>query len=511
MEDYILYLLERYEMRSVRQWFSMLPRDVLENHPLLKLHECWHKIPNLEVVGFETIIKDLEDKLEDALKRYKGAKRRLFLDHFIFAKYMLSYCKDPATVDVSSMKEALTHLSINERYGLQTWMAECLRYQGKASLAEAVLNEVPQRGPFLRNTLWVALWFRFMASVKKCQGDLIGAENVVNGGLYILREKQLQDTTLEYFLYVPMALIFYARNELEKAKRYVINALRVARNSNFVNDIADGSFLLAMIHMAMGKPNKVNMCIRRIEAVSKASRAPSFIAFSHAYIASLCLMQGNQEAAQAWAKQRRLSLEEPFSIRFLFESLLQTKIYYYNEMYEEAGQMLEKLRKICVEENMREDVLEIDLLYSAVLYASNRHQEAKDLMIKAIAFAEVQGYVRPFVDHWPFVSTLLLDIARYPTRNAGYLHVILEASGISPESSIMKKQALTDKNAGLTEREKEVLRLITSGYTNSEIATKSFVSRNTVKTHVRHIFDKLGVKTRTQAMLEANKLGLFER
>jgi LuxR family maltose regulon positive regulatory protein len=509
MEGYILYLLERYEVRSVRRWISMLPRDVLTDHPLLKLHECWPKIVTLDVVGFEAIIKDLEDRLEDILKRYKGPKRKLFLDHFIFAKYMLSYCKDPATVDVSSMKEASTHLSIDERYGLQTWMAECLRYQGGVSMAETVLNEVPQRGPFLRNTLWVTLWFRFMAFAKKYQGDLKGAESVLNGGLYFVREKQLHDGTLEYFFYVPMALIFYARNELEKAKRYVINDLRVARNSNFATDIVDASFLLAMINMAMGKPERANACMRRVEALSKTSRAASFVAFSRAYIASVCLMQGNLEVAEAWAKQRRLSLEEPFSIRFVFESLLQARIYYYREMYEEAGQMMEKLRRNCVERNMLEAVLEIDILCSATLYASNRHKEAKELMMKAIAFAEAQGYVRPFVDYWPFVSTLLLDIARYSTCNSRYLYVILEASNISPESSIMKRQVLTEKNAGLTEREKEVLRLIASGYTNSEIATKSFVSRNTVKTHVTHIFEKLGVKTRVQAMVEAKHLGLF--
>lgn len=511
MESYILYLLERYEVRSVRRWISMLPGGVLANHPLLKLHECWPKIVTLEVVGFETIIKDLEDKLDDVLKRYKGPKKKLFLDHFIFAKYMLSFCKDPAAVDISSMKEVLPHLSHDERYGLQTWMAEFLRYQGKASTAEAVLNDVTQRGPFLRNTVWVALWFRFMALAKRCQGDLKGAENGLNGGFHFLREKQLHDSTLEYFFYVPMALIFYARNELEKARWYVINDLRVARNSNFVTDCADGSFLLALINMAMGKPEKANSCMRRVEAMSKTSRAAGFVAFSRAYIASLRLMQGNLEVAEAWAKQRRLSFDEPFSIRLLFEYLLQARIYYHREAYEEAEQMLEKLRRICVEENLLEAVLEIDILYSAILYASNRHKEAKELMMKAIAFAEARGYVRPFVDYWPFVSTLLLDIARYSKCESRYLYVILEASNISPESSIMKRQVDTEKNAGLTRREKEVLRLIASGYTNSEIAAKSFVSRNTVKTHVAHIFDKLGVKTRAQAILEARQLSIFDR
>ena len=59
--------------------------------------------------------------------------------------------------------------------------------------------------------------------------------------------------------------------------------------------------------------------------------------------------------------------------------------------------------------------------------------------------------------------------------------------------------------AQLTEREREVLRLIASGYANKEIARELVVSERTVKGHVSNILNKLGVQDRTQAALYAVK------
>jgi DNA-binding NarL/FixJ family response regulator len=60
----------------------------------------------------------------------------------------------------------------------------------------------------------------------------------------------------------------------------------------------------------------------------------------------------------------------------------------------------------------------------------------------------------------------------------------------------------------LTEREREVFELIAQGRSNSEIADGLFLTEGTVKTHVKHIFDKLEVHDRTQAVILAYELGV---
>jgi len=62
----------------------------------------------------------------------------------------------------------------------------------------------------------------------------------------------------------------------------------------------------------------------------------------------------------------------------------------------------------------------------------------------------------------------------------------------------------------LTDREFEVLGLLASGFSNEEIAAALFVSLNTVKTHLKNIFGKLGVTSRLQATVRAGHLGLLD-
>jgi len=61
----------------------------------------------------------------------------------------------------------------------------------------------------------------------------------------------------------------------------------------------------------------------------------------------------------------------------------------------------------------------------------------------------------------------------------------------------------------LSQREREVLQLLTQGQTNREIAQHLFLSVSTVKIHVEHILAKLGVSDRTQAAVRAIELGLL--
>lgn len=62
----------------------------------------------------------------------------------------------------------------------------------------------------------------------------------------------------------------------------------------------------------------------------------------------------------------------------------------------------------------------------------------------------------------------------------------------------------------LTQREREILRLIVQGNSNAEIARKLYVSNGTVKTHLRKLFTKLAVRDRTQAAVFALRAGLVD-
>jgi len=102
-----------------------------------------------------------------------------------------------------------------------------------------------------------------------------------------------------------------------------------------------------------------------------------------------------------------------------------------------------------------------------------------------------------------------------PARLVEVVHSVLEgASWFDPSIAHVVLKAAISSNAaevstkndyGLTSRETQILKLITQGYSNNEIAKELFVSINTTKAHVASILQKLEVDDRLQAALKALK------
>lgn len=107
------------------------------------------------------------------------------------------------------------------------------------------------------------------------------------------------------------------------------------------------------------------------------------------------------------------------------------------------------------------------------------------------------------------IGYLLKDTDAHELRRA----IKAAAAGqvqLSPQAAarLLREVRTPEKSAEpLTERETEVLRLLAQGMSNKEIARALQITEQTVKTHVSHILDKLGVPSRTQAALYAIRNG----
>jgi len=88
--------------------------------------------------------------------------------------------------------------------------------------------------------------------------------------------------------------------------------------------------------------------------------------------------------------------------------------------------------------------------------------------------------------------------------------VVKEVPVPSPEPvAVFVPDERKREDLGITRRELEILELVAEGMSNREIASRLYVSENTVKTHCGRAFDKLGAKRRTQAVLLGKQLGLL--
>jgi LuxR family maltose regulon positive regulatory protein len=139
--------------------------------------------------------------------------------------------------------------------------------------------------------------------------------------------------------------------------------------------------------------------------------------------------------------------------------------------------------------------------------------QALDALSEAVRLAEPEGYIRSFVDEGAPMGTLLYHLRKRDRKSGAtpYLDTVLaafqqESMGQIPAGEQTKAQALPDS---LSQRELQVLQLIIQGASNQEIAQELVITYDTVKRHVSHIFSKLGVNNRVQAVKQARNLGLL--
>jgi LuxR family maltose regulon positive regulatory protein len=124
---------------------------------------------------------------------------------------------------------------------------------------------------------------------------------------------------------------------------------------------------------------------------------------------------------------------------------------------------------------------------------------------RALSLAEPGGYMRTFVDEGePMARLLRRALSKGVAPN--YAARLLAAFGEEVESTSPMMASLVEP---LTEREIEVLRLVAAGLSNPEISEELYIAVSTVKSHINHIYGKLAVENRVQAINRAHSLELL--
>jgi LuxR family transcriptional regulator, maltose regulon positive regulatory protein len=143
------------------------------------------------------------------------------------------------------------------------------------------------------------------------------------------------------------------------------------------------------------------------------------------------------------------------------------------------------------------------LLVAAVARQSlGQPRDASEAVERALEIAVADGYRRPFTEGGAAVRRLLQRHATLPTAYAPLVAELVDALEpvASPPPGLLEP---------LSDRERDVLRLLPTLLPNTEIAGELFVSVNTVKTHVKSIYRKLDVSSRREAVARARQLRLI--
>lgn len=514
LEDYLYLFFESYSIASVQRWLSRLPQRVFMERPLLQLDECSFKILSQELADVKAVIEDIDRTKEEVYKGYGEFKKSRFQNTLTYLKHTLPYYEDPATINVDRLKRGTLELSKDDNLfggAIELTVALSQLYQGNLLEAEATLRRIRHVVFSSESIFRKMLWFKAFADVERWQGHLVRSESIIKEAFLFLDHHGYHDTPLRFFLYLPLAWISYLRNDLDGALEHATMSSRHAEQAGFINENIGSNFLLSMISLAGSESEKIDLYLRKLQSASSAGASGSS-ALGNAYIALISVMRGDLRSAQRWADQRRLSMEDVFSIRLFFECLAYTRLLYEQGKYHEALPFLESIRQKLLSRKMKEALFHIDLLYSPILNALGDTDQASRIMKQALTFSETEGYIRPFADSWPLISNLLTRLAQSLSlqQNHSHLAKILSICGFDKGVIPVAKRMSENRAAGLTQRELEILKMIAAGYKKREIAEMTFISLDTVKTHTRHIFEKLNARTKIEAIRRAQEVNLLE-
>ena len=230
------------------------------------------------------------------------------------------------------------------------------------------------------------------------------------------------------------------------------------------------------------------------------------------------LKQGRLTEALRWASKQRLLVNDDISYMREFEYITLARVLVaVGERDREAGsideaaQLLGRLLQVAETGGRQGSVIQILLLQALVSQAQDNLPHSLALLERALTLAEPEGYLHMFVDEDEKMRSLVEKLSQNRDHPlSGYVDKLLAAftQSVAVQQLSITHQK-TDMIEPLSEREREVLKLLRSELSGPEIAQYLIVSLNTLRTHTKNIFNKLGVNNRRAAIRRAEELDLF--
>jgi LuxR family maltose regulon positive regulatory protein len=515
----------RGEVMTLLGWLRELPKEAMLRRPLLLV---WYAAALMLVGrfdGVESLLREAESAVGGAGEG-QGEELRPVADeadpqHVLATAAAVRSLHarlqgDPQGA-IEHARRALALLpedNLDPRPFAALCLAEAYRDADDLEVANSTFAETVELGLAAGHDYIALTAMGSLAHLRMAQGRLREAEETLREALGFAAERGAELLPAVGRVRIAMGELLLERNDLEASERELTLGTELVERAGELEILARGQVALSRAKWARGDAEGALKLAHEAERLSRESGAPQAITDAALWKARLHLMRNELRAAASELERGSGVDEVPRSIQDAKRISL-ARLLIAREDHDEALQMLNHLRETAEAADQRGSVVEIRTLQALVLRAKDEKNRAIDVMGRALALAEPEGYVRIFVDEVSPMAELLSEVLEAQQRGrldslsrvpARYLRKLLAALERDAPSA---SQPATEPPEVLSERELEVLQLIAAGKSNRRIASELFVSLGTVKTHINNLYRKLDSHSRTQAVARARELKLL--
>ncbi len=554
MEQNYLNITPASGVVSLLSWIRSLPVEWICRRPRLCLTYAWGLILNFDLDDAEEWIERAAQSIpptafHSAAHELDPQTRALLGEIEVCQVYIATF-RGHGLKSVELSRQALEHLPSDNLFFRSLLALDRSIYNvfhGDVQQAEKTLTEVVRISQQAGNVMTLVLARAQLGEVQFLQGRPTRAIATYRQAIQFAQSPDGTPIAIAGFLFIGLGDVLRERNELDAAEQSLKRGIALSREWMPIS-VLDGALSLARLAQSRGDVQAAQAHIAEAQRLADSTEASQWDdMLVSATAARLALQQGHLQAALNWAGQVNLleakpekrSPQLPYQIYELQQftlARLWLALGRQEHQTDAAQHALDILA--CMEPSQMHlgrlgPLTELRLLRALAYQEMDQIEPALACLRAALTHTEVEGYVRCLLDEGIPMARLVssqLSAQRRSSSGAqfpstGYLRQLLDlfASDAQAPSSVAQAAEVQAEAAApparhlqaeyieaLTPRELDVLRLVATGASNQDIAQKLCISLNTVKRHVNSILSKLGITSRTQAVVHARELGLLD-
>lgn len=330
------------------------------------------------------------------------------------------------------------------------------------------------------------------------QKALAAIQNPDNWGIYPL--------PLIGWVHIRLGELYYEWNDIDQAWEHVTYGLDCTELSGDVRGLIAGNLLAGRIKLTKGDLEEAKACLEQARPLIEGAQFAHWNSRFERLQLELWLAHDMLRTASDWSDAMLSDPTidaRPESDIAMLASARVLIVKRDESSLEQALATLDRLIRSSEVAGRIAVTIEALALQAMARWQHNDPVAALISLEHALRLAKPEGFLRLFVD-LGFTMARVLQEAQSRNVMPGTVARILAAFGATEPAQAAIPEPLTD-------REQEVLELIAAGLTNREVAERLVIAPGTVKKHTAHIYGKLGVNNRTQAVAKARQLDLLEQ